>query len=61
VSAGVARLGLDPQLVSAWEASFAGRETFKLVGVVALAVVALVLLVLLFGAVAAVRRGRTTA
>ncbi|MCC6782430.1 MAG: hypothetical protein IT457_06275 [Planctomycetes bacterium] len=61
VSTGVDRLRLDAQLVSAWETSFAGRDTFKLVGVVALAVVALVLLVLLFGAVASVRRGSSAA
>ncbi len=40
----LASMGLDPTLVGTWEQSFGGRSAFKVVGVAAMAILALVIL-----------------
>lgn len=54
----LAAMRLDPTLVAAWEQSFRGRDLFKLIGVVALGVVAVVLLLIWLGAFAGLTRRR---
>ncbi|MBI5851103.1 MAG: hypothetical protein HZB39_08760 [Planctomycetes bacterium] len=53
-SSGVERLQLDATLVAAWEKSFAGRDWFKLLVVVAIGVVTIVLLAHALRALAAI-------